>query len=254
MKWNAELYGIFAKERLQPALDLLNRVPDGEYHRIIDIGCGSGMSTLPLLHRFENAEISGVDLSEEMLQQAKTLTQKVKWIKRDCSRPFSDMGRFDLVFSNAFLQWLPDQEGFIKNVADILDTNGIFALQVPDYDDMPVKKCADAAAGFYGSRFDGTEKTICHNRSLYEYYDMLCGHFGDIEIWQTKYSHIMDDHDAIVRFVSATGIRPYLEILNKDEQEDFKNRLAGELEKVYPVRKNGRIIFPFERIEFIARK
>lgn len=254
MKWNAKLYEMFSKERLQPALDLLNRVPAREYSRIIDIGCGSGMSTMPLVQIFEDAEIFGADFSAEMLQKAGTLTSKVKWMQRDCSKSLTDMGKFDLVFSNAFLQWLQNQEEFIGNVAEMLNENGVFALQVPNYDHMPIKKCVDSVTAPYGNRFEEIEKKMCHNKTLNEYYDILCDHFDSPVIWQTNYSHVMDSYDAIVNFISATGIRPYLEVLNAEEQKEFKHNLIEELKKVYPVQKNGRILFTFERIQFIAEK
>ena len=76
MKWNAELYENFGKERLQPAIDLVNRIPDGDYKRIVDIGCGSGMSTFPLRQRFSEAEIIGVDSSCEMLEKANGLQEQ----------------------------------------------------------------------------------------------------------------------------------------------------------------------------------
>ncbi|MGL5352114.1 MAG: methyltransferase domain-containing protein [Clostridium sp.] len=254
MKWDLKLYETYGMERLQPTLDLLNRIPKGNYSRIIDIGCGTGMSTLPLLQRFENAEILGVDFSEEMLQKASAVTDKVRWIQRDCSKSLLDMGKFDLIFSNAFLQWLQNQEEFISKVASMLNENGIFGLQVPNYDNMAIKKCADVVVTSYGNRFEEVKKKMCHNKDLNEYYDILCDHFGEITIWQTNYSHIMDSYDDIINFISATGIGPYLEILNKNEQLEFKNRLIDELKKVYPIQRNGKIIFTFERIEFIAKK
>lgn len=254
MKWNAELYERFGSERLQPTLDLLNRVPEGEYSRIIDIGCGSGMSTLPLLERFNDVEIVGVDFSKEMLQKASEVTDKVSWIHRDCSKPLSDLGKFDLVFSNAFLQWLQNQEEFIENISDLLTVHGVFALQVPNYDNMPVKKCADRVCSTFGKRLDIVESKMCHNRTLNEYYDILSDYFENITIWQTNYAHVMDSYQAIVDFISATGIRPYLEILGEEEQKQFIEKLLVELEKEYPVQKNGKILFPFERIEFIAQK
>lgn len=254
MKWNAELYEKYGKERVQPILDLVNRIPEGTYSRIIDIGCGSGMSTLPLKQRFEKAEIWGVDYSKEMLEKAMQVSQKIRWEQRDCSKPLTDLGHFDLVFSNAFLQWLQNQEAFIAYVAKLLNEKGIFALQVPNYDNMPIKKCVDQVIMPFGERFEEVEKIICHNKSLPEYYDILCRYFSEVTIWQTNYAHVMQQYEDIVKFVSATGIRPYLQVLNEEEQKRFENRLIKELKKVYPVQANGKILFTFERIEFVAKK
>ena len=254
MLWNADLYESYGQERLQPALDLLNRVPDGTYSRIIDIGCGSGMSTLPLERRFPEAEIFGVDFSDEMLQKARQRSDKIRWIQRDCSQPLADLGKFDLVFSNAFLQWLPNQEDFLASIVSLLNETGLFAVQVPNYDHMPVKHCVDKTAALFGHLFQNQDLTVCHNRCLPEYYDILCEHYGEVTIWKTDYVHVLDDHQSIVDFVSATGIRPYLQVLNREEQSAFVQALLAELEQAYPTQKNGKVLFAFERIEFLAKR
>lgn len=254
MKWDAALYEQYGQERLQPTLDLINRIPERNYARIIDIGCGSGMSTLPLATRFEKAEIWGIDYSQEMLERAREVSQKIIWKQRDCSKSLADLGHFDLIFSNAFLQWLQNQEVFIAHTATLLNEEGIFALQVPNYDSMPIKKCVDQVLALFGDRFEEVEKTMCHNKTLPQYYDMLCVHFSEVTIWQTNYAHVMNGHGDIVHFMKATGIRPYLQVLEEEEQQLFIHQLIIELKKVYPVQKNGKILFPFERIEWIAKK
>lgn len=253
MIWNAQLYEKFSMERLQPALDLINRIPQGQYSRIIDIGCGTGMSTFPLEERFTDAEIIGVDASEEMLKKAREGSNKIKWYQRDCSKKLNDLGKFDLIFSNAFLQWIHNQEEFLAHISTILNEKGAIAFQVPNYDNMAVKKCVDIVKSPYKKRFEEVEKGMCHNRTMSEYYDILCEYFSEVTIWQTNYAYIMDSYEAIINFMSATGIRPYLQRLNSDEQIIFKEELVKELKKVYPVQKNGKIIFTFERIEFTAK-
>lgn len=253
MRWNADLYEKYGQERLQPALDLLNRIPDGNYLKIIDIGCGSGMSTLPLEQRFPEAKIIGVDNSKEMLEKAKQCSDKIRWEQSDCSKPLDDFGKFDLIFSNAFLQWLHNQEEFIAHTAGLLNKNGILAMQIPNYDNMPVKKCVDKVTALFGNRFEEIEHVMCHNKSLAEYYDILCKYYENVTIWQTDYAHVMDSHESIVDFVSSTGIRPYLQVLSEEEQKIFIKNLVAELENTYPVQKNGKILFTFERIEFIAK-
>lgn len=107
--WNAEIYEKFGKERLQPSIDLVSRLKDGKFERILDAGCGTGMSTAALVSAFEDAEIIGVDLSEEMLVKARKNISQAMFIRRDCSRPLSDLGKFDLLFSVPVQTSLPDR-------------------------------------------------------------------------------------------------------------------------------------------------
>ena len=66
------------------------------------------MSTAPLVATWKDAKIIGVDLSNEMLAKAKEAVLAATFIQRDSSKSLKDMGMFDLIFSNAFLQWIPN--------------------------------------------------------------------------------------------------------------------------------------------------
>jgi trans-aconitate 2-methyltransferase len=55
--------------------------------------------------------------------------------------------------------------------------------------------------------------------------------------------------------VKSTGMRPYLEALANDaDRRDFENHVLGGIEKAYPSQQNGRVLFPFERLFFVAYK
>ena len=77
----------------------LERVP-GAPARILDVGTGTGAGALRLARRFPEAEVVGVDLSEEMLARARTNTPgglRVTYARADASAlPFPDAS-FDLV-------------------------------------------------------------------------------------------------------------------------------------------------------------
>jgi ubiquinone/menaquinone biosynthesis C-methylase UbiE len=77
----------------------LGRVP-GAPARILDVGTGTGAGALRLARRFPEAEVVGVDLSEEMLARARTNTPgglRVTYASADASAlPFPDAS-FDLV-------------------------------------------------------------------------------------------------------------------------------------------------------------
>lgn len=66
------------------------------------------MSKASLVSAWENAEIIGIDMSKEMLEKAREILPIVTFIHRDCSKPLLDVGIYDLIFSNAFIQWLPN--------------------------------------------------------------------------------------------------------------------------------------------------
>lgn len=247
--WNANLYDTFNKERMQPSIDLANRI-DKICVRILDVGCGTGMSTLALRNRFPKAEIVGVDLSASMLENAKKLLPDVKWIQRDCSESLDDLGQFDLVFSNAFLQWLSNQENFIKNIRKCIKENGILALQIPNFEPMLIAGIIRESAKEFDTNGDifTAMHNNCHNHSLTTYYNMMSKYYSNVEVWQTTYIHQMDSSDAVVEFVKSTALIPYLERLSESQEKEFLAYLNKRTAEYYKPCENGKVLFPFERI------
>ena len=62
------------------------------------------------------------------------------------------------------------------------------------------------------------------------YYDLLAPHAGHVDIWQTTYEHVMGDVQAIVEWVSGTGLRPYLDVLEEAERASYLERYSAALE------------------------
>jgi ubiquinone/menaquinone biosynthesis C-methylase UbiE len=69
----------------------------GSPQRILEVGSGTGSGAAVLRSRFPDAEITGTDLSEEMVQRARANVPSVDFQVADASAlPFPD-GSFDLV-------------------------------------------------------------------------------------------------------------------------------------------------------------
>lgn len=248
--WNADIYDRFGKERLQPSIDLINRISGKNFNRILDVGCGTGMSTSALAASWKAAEITGVDLSEEMLKKAKESLTSVTFIQRDCSKSLLDMGIFDLIFSNAFLQWIPNQEEFIGNSFEMLGKNGVFAAQIPLFDEMPASRCiADAASDLHF-----TEAAKPASLSPSEYYEIMSKHTEKVTVWVTDYYHEMDSQEKILDFLRGTALHPYMEALDDRGQHEFLSEVLNNLKSSYPCRQNGKVLFPFKRLFLVGEK
>ena len=73
MKRDSKQYLQFENERNQPAIDLAKRIVSNTEmaKSIIDVGCGPGNSTAILKTFFPEAEVLGVDNTDDMLTKAK---------------------------------------------------------------------------------------------------------------------------------------------------------------------------------------
>lgn len=95
------------------------------------MGCGSGNSTHELKKRWPNAEIVGIDNSKTMIEKARSLYDDTRFILQDVTEDLSSLGKFDIVFSNASIQRIPDHENLIKSLANLLEDKGTLAIQYP---------------------------------------------------------------------------------------------------------------------------
>ena len=250
--WNAELYDLFRGERMQPSVDLANRLRGSAFGRIADIGCGTGMSTAALADGWPNAEIVGLDRSAEMLEKARQLIPQALFLQRDCSLPPEDLGTFDLVFSNAFLQWIPDPEGFVANAGKMLNPEGVFAAQVPLFWEMPARRCIrDAAIVVRGT---SCLDAVFSERSPAAYYETLERFFCETDMWITEYVHCLESPRKIVEFLGATALQPDLDVMGPEEQRLFREEVFRRIERAYPSLPSGKVLFPFRRLFFIGRR
>lgn len=127
--WNAELYSKFLKDRTQPSIDLANRITLDNPQSIIDIGCGPGNSTRVLKDKFPNARVIGVDSSKDMIKTAKSNYNDIEFMLFDACKDFDKLNdKFDIVFSNACIQWIPNHEKLVVDIMNILNDGGIMAI------------------------------------------------------------------------------------------------------------------------------
>lgn len=253
MDWNSEQYLKFKNERTQPAIDLVNRINVVNPKKILDIGCGPGNSTQVLYSKYPTAYILGVDKSKEMIDTAKAKYPKLDFKICDVSKDLSQLDRdFDIVFSNACIQWVPDHKNLLADMLNLLNKNGVLAVQIPMNYNEPVHKIikeitsSDKWKGYF------TESRDVYTLSQNEYYDLLSEISEEFSIWETVYYHVMKSHNDILEWYRGTGLLPYLSVLPDDKKAEFENEIMEMVIQRYPKQKNGDIIFRFPRFFFIA--
>ena len=252
MSWDPALYLSFGDHRTRPAADLLARVPLKEPARIIDLGCGPGNSTA-LLARWPDAGLTGLDNSEGMLAEARASGVAADWLLADLGNWRAD-GAYDLIFANATLQWLGDQENLLPRLMGFVAPGGAFAFQVPvNYNAPSHALMRETAAEPRWKEKLAQVREIQRGTPL-GYYDILKPHAAALDIWQTEYLHVLEGEDAAYHWVSATGLRPFVQALEGAEREDFISAFKEKLRAAYPRRADGTTLFAFQRLFVVALK
>ena len=252
MAWNTKQYLKFGNERTQPCLDLINKL-NHEYNNILDLGCGPGNSTIQLQNRFDNSKIIGFDIDENMLKKAKEDNPNIEFIKGVAPNDFNKFEeKFDLVFSNACSHWIENQEALIDGVSNIINENGAFAVQIPLTDE----------AVFYKTLYELIDEKWIKLKSIknfynlndMEYYNLLIKKFNKVSIWKSEYYHTVENKDSIIEWYKGSGLRPYLEKLEKAEKEEFLYDLREKIDDKYTELDDGRVFLIIPRLFFIAYK
>ena len=139
LAWDSSQYLRFSSERTQPAVDLAARIDLAAPQRVIDLGCGPGNSTAVLARRWPGAALTGLDSSPAMLAAAAKAMPTVNWMTGDIAT-WNAGKSFDVVFSNAALQWVPDHTRLLPRLIDQVAPSGALAFQVPANLDAPAHR------------------------------------------------------------------------------------------------------------------
>jgi trans-aconitate 2-methyltransferase len=254
--WNADQYLKFAAERTQPARDLLARIVVDRPGRVIDLGCGPGNSTALLAERWPGADLTGLDNSFAMIEQANRDYPGRRWAVGDIAAWVGEPGDpFDVVFSNAAMQWVGDHEAVYPALLRRVASGGALAVQVPANLGAPahteMRELASTPAWACMLPAGGVREWYVHDTGFY--YDLLAPAAARVDLWVTDYIHVMDGPAGIVEWYKGTGLRPFLDALPSDaDRENFLADYTDRIAEAYPVQPDGRVLFPFRRLFLVA--
>jgi trans-aconitate 2-methyltransferase len=254
MAWNPKTYMSFAAERTRPAAELLARVALENPKRVADLGCGPGNSTALLAARWCGADLEGVDNSAEMLAEARASGIAARWTEADVAH-WKPAAPCDVIFSNATLQWVPDHALLLPRLMAHLAPDGVVAFQVPCNFKEPCHTLihALAAHGPWAAKLSGIRDSV----GVLEpeaYFAILEAQARAIDIWETRYVQVLEGEDAVYRWMSGTGLRPFANALEGVEREAFLAEYKKRVAAAYPRRESGKTLYPFQRLFAVARR
>ena len=249
--WDPEQYGRFRRERKQPFFDLLALVRPKSRMRIVDLGCGPGELTDELHRRLSAHEALGIDISEAMLREADGREGEGLSFRQQDIAYFADSSEgaaYDLVFSNAALQWIPDHRELISRLTEALAEDGQLAIQVPANFDHVSHETASEIAG--ESPFREALGGFTHPLFVLqpEAYASLLDElrYREQHVRLQVYSHRLGSREEVVEWLKGSLLTLYESRLTGELFERF---IASYRDRLLPRLRDGRPFFlTFKRI------
>ncbi|HET8616998.1 MAG TPA: methyltransferase domain-containing protein [Actinomycetales bacterium] len=275
--WDPDVYADFAAERARPFTDLVARIgaggagSDGDVvhgvvRRVVDLGCGPGDQTATLARRWPDAEVVGVDSSESMIERAERqatgeLRGRLRFELADVVDWVPDQP-VDVIVTNALLQWVPGHLALLPRLMQSVAPGGWFAMQVPgNFSAISHQAMRDLTQD--RRFFDRLQGVLRGTESVAQpstYASLLAETGATVDVWETTYLHVLDPEgrfgdDAVLAWVSGTGLRPVLDVLADDPplRQAFLDSYSAALRKAYP-RKRWGTLLPFRRVFAVAHR
>ncbi len=252
--WNPAQYERFRDQRSQPFFDLLSMVEPCPGGRVIDLGCGTGELTRALHAATGAEETLGIDNSETMLAKSAAFKEKGLRFEPGDIADMGEHGQFDVVFSNAALQWVAGHETLFAELVEMVRPGGQLAIQVP-------------------ANHDHISHLVAHNVAREEpFHGVLGGYVRDLPVrapeWYAEefdrlgfpeqsvrlqvYVHHLGSRDDVVEWVKGTLLTDYQKRMPAGVYERFLSRYR---EVLLPQLSEARPYFyPFKRILMWARR
>ena len=254
MPWNPDIYNQFKNIRFKPFFDLAELIEDDLKMKAIDIGCGTGEQTAILADKFPQSTFTGIDSSYEMLEKSKCFeNDRLHFRQATTEEILKSDEKWNLIFSNAALQWSDDHQDLFPGLISKLKPEGQLAVQMPYQPGNILNQI------LFGLANDEPFKTQLNswNRpsavlTIDEYAQILFENgIENLHLSQKVYPIIAEDHETLFNFISGSAVIPYLEKLNEKQQQlftkEFKKRIADNFPKL-------PAMYSFKRILMYGRK
>jgi trans-aconitate 2-methyltransferase len=124
--WNPDLYDNKHDFVLKFGEEIVKLLNPQKSETILDIGCGTGDLTKKIAELC--GKVTGIDNSNEMIQTAQKKYPEISFIHAD-AKDYQLDNKFDAIFSNAVLHWIPQVNTMIQNANRHLKIGGRYVVE-----------------------------------------------------------------------------------------------------------------------------
>lgn len=220
--------------RVAPEFLAWLNLPPGK--RWLDVGSGTGALSQTILRESDPLSVTGVDRSDGFVAYAREQVQdeRVEFRVGDAQELPVETAAFDAAVSGLMLNFVPQPQRAVGEMARVVKPGGTAALYVWDYADMMqfMRYFWDAAAEIdpKGAELDeGSRFTLCNPDGLTGLFQMA--RLNDIEVRAIDIPTVFQNFDDYwTPFLGGQGSAPtYVASLSDDRRDALRDLLKSRL-------------------------
>lgn len=117
------------------AKELISLLPKKKYNKIFEIGCATGILTKEIAKKLIFSELYLNDIVEESKKYVQEIYKECNFIAGDIEN-INLNKKYNLIISNACLQWCSNIEDTLSKLINALDDGGILAISIFGEDNL----------------------------------------------------------------------------------------------------------------------
>jgi SAM-dependent methyltransferase len=191
---------------------------DGEQIHLIDVGCGYGIKTVPLLKnltRFAPVQTTALDPSKELLDyfQQNFKVKDVEFVQSDWET-YTPKKTYDVILSVQTFYYIKEWEKSIRKMLDTLNPGGILCLSIRSKDEICIFK------DYFMPKFnDGYSSERNHQELCATLDDMKVAYSAKTVKSELDISDCLIPNDQGKMLIEFMLRKPYQEIPQEIQQE-----------------------------------
>jgi len=233
--WDGQFYQDNSAVQFDLGIRAMNKLKLEGNESLLDIGCGNGKLTIELAKRLPNGNITAIELSKDMIKQAKINFEKegidnVRIVNMNMN-DIDFRNQFDLVFSNSAIHYVKDLGVTYKAIYDALKKNGQIIIQTllreMSYVTSSIKdiiQLDEFKEYFQGFQMLWNSLSINQTKRILEKIN-----FKDIDIEPYKKNFKFHQEVELKNFLKAAPLVPLLESI----PDELKNTFIDKYMNIY---------------------